>query len=38
MDKLGMLTALRAEHTLLKVGHSMWQPLQNIFDCRNLPK
>ena len=29
-----MLTALKAEHARMKVGHSMWQPLQNIFECR----
>ena len=29
-----MLAALRAEHARMKVGHSMWQPLQNIFECR----
>ena len=38
MDKLGMLTALRAEHAMMKVRHSMRQPLQSILDFRNLPE
>ena len=38
MDKLGMFTALRAEHAMMKVRNSMRQALQGISDLRNLPE